>query len=182
MPLTISPPSELATARATALQLIDRCSLAELQQTIQLLETFHGGAQAGLATPAIEPAAEPPKSTAEKHCVRCHATYSDATNGRTACVLFHIFGEAEDEGTDGWGETRSSYACACCSRATAFTSGDGGNKTFERLKGPEACWAGRHTTSKRKVNYKKKNVNQCWMKGGKCATTHQSRFFFHTLS
>lgn len=177
--MSSNPSSDLATARATVRHLADRSNLAQLEQVIQ----FFGG----LGLKPKKPAAKPPKDTTPKHCVRCHATYSDATNGRTSCVIFHAFEEGgRFAGMDAGGYTLREYSCVSCNRATAITRSDEGDEENEgdeglvKLIGKEHCWRGVHTTRPDKVDYQRINVTECELQDGKCTSDYEAEFWFHT--
>lgn len=120
--------------------LIQSTTSANLKKT--LLSSLQGGSDAELK--ALSSLLKPLFDSAKvkKHCVRCHETFYDHTNGPEACKIDH-HEEGEEERT--WpGESEMTITLACC-RIQYSDESNGPEPPF--------CFVGPHTTYEGGIDY-----------------------------
>lgn len=112
-----------------------------------------------------------------KHCVRCHALYSEDDFGTpsTPCVVPHAMCSRSSEK---WHGTTERYRAACCGyEATVFEEALG-TARFVGVESLTNCFEGRHTTDVRDVHsrgpggsragYNCTNIHPCSVVEGRC--------------
>ncbi|KAG6897459.1 hypothetical protein C0992_001459, partial [Termitomyces sp. T32_za158] len=102
--------------------------------------------------------------TTPRHCVRCHASYTDARNTYGACVVPHVFNNHQYIWLQG-----SLYATAgCCRRIERFVSliGQGEDARARLVQvGDGTCYRGYHTEDVEEIEeeggYNGINLRRC---------------------
>ncbi|GLB33831.1 hypothetical protein LshimejAT787_0107150 [Lyophyllum shimeji] len=106
------------------------------------------------------------EATAEKHCVRCHNSFTDDSNKMGACAIPHVF----DLNSWGPNSERQRYPSKCCGSRVELKERDGDFSNVHRL---EVCYEGYHTEDVEEVEeeeeYNGINVRRCRMVNGECA-------------
>lgn len=95
----------------------------------------------------------------EKHCVRCHSTYSDPED---KCRVPHVFKEAALYLSQG----KFSYGSECCGEVITVTQRTPESKIFDMdplADRPDSwfCFDGKHTTFPADVHYNGVNIFRC---------------------
>ncbi|KAJ3544612.1 hypothetical protein NM688_g5720 [Phlebia brevispora] len=99
----------------------------------------------------------------EKHCVRCHDTYTERMNGWDACCIMHTscMDESKRVGAD-----KYLYTCRSCGR-DEIEIGAGNGMDWLNC---DICFQGLHTTDADVVIYDDDNTLTCERKG--CPQKH----------
>jgi hypothetical protein len=112
----------------------------------------------------------------EKHCVRCHTTFTEKNNGPSACSIPHVFTtEAECTGSTSW-DSIYSYACRSAYCSARLEEEGKGSWLWLNLKALGRCYRGYHTTDEEDVEddpgYNEVNILTCELdeKSRKCVT------------
>ena len=80
----------------------------------------------------------------EKHCVRCHTTYTEENNTAGSCLIPHVFdSDPESAGRTFRGCEVHEYRADCCDTVTLKEEGSG---DWAWLNSPEPCFEGFHTS------------------------------------
>jgi len=127
-----------STPKSTLQTLLKSSAPSNIQET--LLNAVKTASDTELEVLAALLAPLSSQASAKKHCVRCHLTYTENTNGSSACKIKHNDeGETEYEiGTDVGITTLS-----CC--GISFDSED--------TPDTDICFSARHTTDEEDVLY-----------------------------
>lgn len=123
---------------------------------LAVVAKFIDGAKELIALPNFAALLE--KANTVKHCVRCHQDYTDASNGRSACRIEHIF-HRNDVETERWvtenGEYRNIWEARCCGTTVESCDEDDPEE-------PDApCFLGRHTQLPSEVLKNGVNIIAC---------------------
>lgn len=104
-----------------------------------------------------------------RHCVRCHATYTDAENSAAACAIPHVFSsDCRFSGRVIGYDKVYEYEAQCCDGVVLEEEGAG---NMDWINPPdEPCFEGYHTTDVEEAekDYNDANIFPCEMKDGKC--------------
>lgn len=115
------------------------------------------------------------EATRERHCARCHETYTKETNKDGSCVIPHLF-EPESEWLSGHDPHNAVYEhkAECCKGVVLHGRGEHGDQYGdEDLPGP--CFKGNYTedVKKAKGDYNRTSIVPCKHEdSNKCARTH----------
>jgi hypothetical protein len=130
---------------------------------LQTLATFINDAKALVALPQYQ--AMQHEDATERHCVRCHATFTNGNNGPKACTIPHVF-DTEPSFT---GEVREdkvySYRSACCGSGVELEEQGAGNLDYLNTDKLGWCSEDHHTTDVDEVEdeeeYNGVNIHRC---------------------
>ncbi|GJE94585.1 hypothetical protein PsYK624_107550 [Phanerochaete sordida] len=108
----------------------------------------------------------------ERHCVRCHAPYTEATNTYDACQVAHAY-NAHGYFTGTVQRARVyEFKALCCEGVVLREQGQNSKRYMDV---PEPCFRGRHTTDVAIVEetYNRINIARCKLDDtGKCVRAH----------
>ncbi|KAG5641590.1 hypothetical protein DXG03_004673 [Asterophora parasitica] len=108
-----------------------------------------------------------------KHCARCHATFTDNTNGSTACVVPHVF---DDASASAIGADHRRFEAACC-RAEIIQEMTHGRRSgpFTNMLEVGVHFEGSHTEDVQEVSrdmeggsFNGSNIRWCKVEDGEC--------------
>jgi len=139
---------------------------------LQIVATFINAAQALAALPQYRTMQN--EDVMERHCVRCHATYSNSSNGPEACTIPHVFATDPTFTGEVREEKVYSYQSRCCGSAVEVEEEGEGILNADEL---DWCYEGYHTTDVDEVEdeeeYNGVNIRRCKLdkKSGECVRT-----------
>lgn len=129
------------------------------QTQLRVLLSFVAAARALTALPAFKNMRA--AAQAEKHCVRCHATYTEGENAAGACTIPHIFSSDGDFAGRVIGYDKVyEYNARCCTGVTLEEEGAGNGRWLD-LDELDPCYSGRHTSTVKNVKYNSANIVPC---------------------
>lgn len=127
----------------------------------KVLATFLKAAKAVAALPAYKAMTD--ADAAEKHCVRCHTSFSDDDNDSDACTIPHVF---DPEGMDVF------HPSECCGERVQLEAEEHGSEYYTNLHEIGLCFEGSHTTDVSEVRDQRNGVNifpcEIGVKSGRC--------------
>ncbi|KAF5388234.1 hypothetical protein D9615_000430 [Tricholomella constricta] len=95
---------------------------------------------------------------AEKHCARCHASFTDNTNGSTACAIPHVF---TTSGSYRSGPYIECYPSKCCGNSVELEEDGPGNCDYINLDRLGLCYDGYHTEDVEEVKGDREGRYNC---------------------
>lgn len=115
----------------------------------------------------------------ERHCVRCHATFTENANQETSCAIPHAFvTEPHMTGAYSGYEKVYSYESECCGSRVTLEEEGAGNNAWMNLHQLGMCYEGYHTEDVDEVEeeeeYNEVNIRLCEIdeKSGICSRKH----------
>lgn len=115
----------------------------------------------------------------QRHCVRCHDSYTERQNSNTSCTIPHVFDRELWEPGDA---CEQFYPSLCCGEDVVVKGwGPGNEETFPDAARLDNCFHGKHTDDPERVYYNGKNTRRCYTmdeQGRACVRKHVKRSMF----
>ena len=141
---------------------------------VDALRALVAATDAVAALPAVQKMRAPGR--VEKHCARCHNTYTERDNTLGACRIAHLFEDEPgstinlEEDFDWDRETIVGYYTTCCEDNVILKEEGEGTQQWVNFDKIGPCFRGRHTTNSTRITYKRfSNIVRCKLDAnGRC--------------
>jgi hypothetical protein len=130
---------------------------------LQTLATFINATQAFVALPQYQSMQR--EDAMERHCVRCHAPFTNGNNGPGACTIPHVFDTDPNFTGQVLEDKVYSYSSQCCGSGVELEEQGAGNEDYLNADDLGWCYQGYHTTDVDEVEdeeeYNDVNILRC---------------------